>query len=75
VIVARRKTGASPFMLTVVHDYAGYVYELRYWLAASGIAPEQDTALTIVPPTMMSDALASAWASRGTAKLWRRAMA
>ncbi len=59
VMAARRKAGAAPFTFAVVHDYSGHAYELRYWLAASGIRPERDVALTIVPPTMMSDALAS----------------
>jgi two-component system, oxyanion-binding sensor len=59
VIKARRVSGAAPLTLAVVHDYSGHAYELRYWLAANGVMPNRDVALTIVPPTMMSDALAS----------------
>jgi two-component system, oxyanion-binding sensor len=59
VIKARRVSGAAPLMLAVVHDYSGHAYELRYWLAANSMMPDRDVVLTIVPPTMMSDALAS----------------
>jgi two-component system, oxyanion-binding sensor len=59
VMAARRKSGEPPFTFAVVHDYSGHAYELRYWLAASGIRPDIDVTLTIVPPTMMSDAMAS----------------
>jgi two-component system, oxyanion-binding sensor len=59
VIKARRASGAAPLTFAIVHDYSGHAYELRYWLAANGVMSDRDVAITIVPPTMMSDALAS----------------
>jgi two-component system, oxyanion-binding sensor len=59
VIKARRALGLAPLTLAVVHVYSGHAYELRYWLAANGIMPDRDVTVTIVPPIMMSDALAS----------------
>jgi two-component system, oxyanion-binding sensor len=57
-VVAQRKAKASPpLTLAVVHDYSAHAYELRYWLAASGINPTSDVMMTIVPPGLMADAL------------------
>jgi NitT/TauT family transport system ATP-binding protein len=43
----------------VVHPFSGHNYELRYWLAASGIDPESDVEIVFVPPPLMADALAA----------------
>jgi ABC-type nitrate/sulfonate/bicarbonate transport system substrate-binding protein len=43
----------------VTHPYSGHNYELRYWLAASGIDPGRDVDLAILPPPLMADALAA----------------
>jgi two-component system, oxyanion-binding sensor len=43
----------------VVHTFSSHAYELRYWLAACGIDPKRDVEITIVPPSMMADAMAS----------------
>lgn len=45
--------------LAVVHPYSAHNYELRYWLAASGIRPDEDIDIAILPPPLMPDALAS----------------
>lgn len=45
--------------LAVVHPHSGHNYELRYWLAASGVDPERDVEIVIVPPPLMADALAA----------------
>ena len=44
--------------LGVVHPHSSHNYELRYWLAASGIHPDRDVEIVIVPPPLMADALA-----------------
>jgi len=43
----------------VVHPFSGHNYELRYWLAASGIDPETAVEIVIIPPSLMPDALAA----------------
>jgi len=43
----------------VVHPYSGHNYELRYWLAACGVDPERDIEIVILPPPLMTEALAS----------------
>jgi NitT/TauT family transport system ATP-binding protein len=53
------KLRPSKLKLAVVHPYSSHNYELRYWLAASGIHPDRDVELVIVPPPLMADALAA----------------
>jgi two-component system, oxyanion-binding sensor len=59
VIAQNRTKGLPPLSFAVVHDYSAHSYELRYWLAASGINPATDVNVTVVPPGLMADALAS----------------
>lgn len=59
VVVERRQRGAQPLRFAVVHPHSGHGYELRYWLAASGIDVIRDVEIVIVPPPLMPDALAS----------------
>ncbi|MFA7585983.1 MAG: ABC transporter substrate-binding protein [Novosphingobium sp.] len=42
----------------VVHRYSSHNYMLRYWLAASGIRPDQDVEIVTVAPPFCADALA-----------------
>src|SRR6185369_17071654 len=51
--------GASRLRFAVTHPYSGHNYELRYWLGASGIAPDRDVDIAILPPPLMADALAA----------------
>ncbi|HEV7344841.1 MAG TPA: CmpA/NrtA family ABC transporter substrate-binding protein [Devosia sp.] len=52
---------ASPRRLRfgVVHQTSSHNYELRYWLAASGIAPDRDVEIVVLPPPLLPDALDS----------------
>jgi len=53
----RRIGGLKKLVLGVVHPHSGHNYDLRYWLAASGIDPERDVDIVIIPPPYMPDAL------------------
>jgi NitT/TauT family transport system ATP-binding protein len=59
VIAQRQQSGMPPLRFGVVHRESGHNYELRYWLAASGIDPEADIEIVIVPPPFQPDALAA----------------
>ena len=50
---------ASPRKLRfgVVHQTSSHNYELRYWLAASGIRPDRDIEIVVLPPPLLPDAL------------------
>lgn len=41
----------------VVHQTSSHNYELRYWLAASGIVPDRDIEIVVLPPPYLPDAL------------------
>lgn len=56
-VIAARSAGAARLRFGVVHPFSGHAYELRYWLAASGIHPDRDVEITVLPPPLMADAL------------------
>ncbi|WP_332687733.1 CmpA/NrtA family ABC transporter substrate-binding protein [Devosia sp.] len=41
----------------VVHQTSSHNYELRYWLSASGIMPDRDIEIVVLPPPLLPDAL------------------
>lgn len=49
--------GRETLKFAVVHPHSGHNYELRYWLAASGIHPDRDIEIVVLPPPLMPDAL------------------
>ncbi|MDZ4843274.1 MAG: CmpA/NrtA family ABC transporter substrate-binding protein [Hyphomicrobium aestuarii] len=56
-VYAARPGGRLTF--GIVHPHSMHFYELAYWLASAGLAPQRDYALAVVPPSLMADALAS----------------
>ena len=57
VVMAKNAEGSRPLQFGVVHPFSGHNFELRYWLSASGIAPDHGIEIVILPPSLMSDAL------------------
>lgn len=55
--IAKRPVDGTRLRFGVVHPFSGHAYELRYWLAASGIDPDRDVEITVLPPPLMADAL------------------
>lgn len=52
--------GTAPKLrFAVVHPFSAHNFELRYWLAASGISPERDVEIVVLPPALVPDALAA----------------
>lgn len=51
------KSGGTRLRFGVVHPHSGHNYELRYWLMASGIHPDRDVEIVILPPPLLPDAL------------------
>jgi hypothetical protein len=41
----------------MVYPFSCHNYQLRYWLAASGVDPDRDVQLVVIPPPLMADAL------------------
>jgi len=58
-LAAAVRTGEKRLRFGVVHPHSAHNYELRYWMAASGIHPGRDVEIVILPPPLMADALAA----------------
>lgn len=57
-VVAHRARHHQPSLtLGMVYPFSCHNYELRYWLAASGIDPDDDVQLVVIPPPLLVDAL------------------
>lgn len=57
VAADRRRSGRPVPGFAVVHAFSAHNYELRYWLAASGLAPDADVDIGIISPPFMPAAL------------------
>lgn len=53
VIEADKKAGKPPMTFAMVFPVSTHNYELRYWLAAGGVDPENDIRLIVIPPPQM----------------------
>lgn len=59
IVAARRKAGQEPLTFGMTFPYSTHNYQLRFWMAAGGIDPEEDVRLVVLPPPFMVDSLAS----------------
>lgn len=57
VVRARQQQGREPLTLGMVYPFSCHNYDLRYWLAAAGIDPDNDVNLIVVPPPLSVEAL------------------
>ncbi|MBJ3785126.1 CmpA/NrtA family ABC transporter substrate-binding protein [Devosia sediminis] len=53
------RTGGKKLRFGVVHQTSSHNYELRYWLASSGIRPDLDVEIVVLPPPLLPEALGS----------------
>jgi NitT/TauT family transport system ATP-binding protein len=59
VVAARRKAGAEPLTFGMTFPFSTHNYQLRFWMAAAGVDPDEDVRLVVLPPPFMVDSLAS----------------
>ena len=57
VIELRNRSHLEPLTFGMVYPFSCHNYELRYWLAASGIDPNRDVRLVVIPPPFLVDAM------------------
>ena len=57
VVQQRNAEAKKPLQFGVVHAFSVHNFELRYWLAASGVMPERDIEITVLPPQLMAAAM------------------
>lgn len=58
VVAARKSTGLEPLNFGMTFPYSNHNYQLRFWMAAGGVDPDNDVRLVVLPPPYMVDSLA-----------------
>ncbi|ABI57049.1 ABC transporter substrate-binding protein [Alkalilimnicola ehrlichii MLHE-1] len=53
VIDQDKAAGRAPLTFAMVFPVSTHNYELRYWMAAAGINPDEDVRLVVIPPPQM----------------------
>jgi two-component system, oxyanion-binding sensor len=59
VVAKRRSDGAEPLTFAMTFPFSTHNYQLRFWMAAGGIDPDEDVRLVVLPPPYMVDSLAN----------------
>jgi NitT/TauT family transport system ATP-binding protein len=59
VVNARKKAGAEPLVFGMTFPFSTHNYQLRFWMAAGGVDPDEDVRLVVLPPPYMVESLAS----------------
>lgn len=59
VVEARRTGGADPLTFGMTFPFSNHNYQLRFWMAAGGIDPDEDVRLVVLPPPYMVESLAN----------------
>jgi NitT/TauT family transport system ATP-binding protein len=59
VVAIRRKAGAEPLTFGMTFPFSTHNYQLRFWMAAAGVDPDEDVRLVVLPPPYMVDSLRS----------------
>jgi NitT/TauT family transport system ATP-binding protein len=59
VVAKRRKQGAEPLTFGMTFPFSTHNYQLRFWMAAGGVDPDEDVRLVVLPPPYMVESLAS----------------
>lgn len=57
VVRRRGAVGREPLTFGMVYPFSCHNYDLRYWLAAAGVDPENDVNLVVVPPPLLAENL------------------
>ena len=58
VVAERQRRGAEPLAWAMTFPFSNHNYQLRLWMAAGGIDPDEDVRLVVLPPPYMVDSLA-----------------
>ncbi|QPF81829.1 ABC transporter substrate-binding protein [Bradyrhizobium genosp. L] len=59
VVAKRKKSGAEPLTFGMTFPFSTHNYQLRFWMAAGGVDPDEDVQLVVLPPPYMVDSLAN----------------
>ncbi len=59
VVADRRARGAPMLNFGMTFPFSNHNYQLRFWMAAGGVDPDEDVHLVVLPPPYMVDSLTS----------------
>jgi two-component system, oxyanion-binding sensor len=59
VVSERKARGLDPLTFGMTFPFSNHNYQLRYWMAAGGVDPDEDVRLVVLPPPYMVESLAS----------------
>jgi len=59
VVATRSKNNAEPLTFGMTFPFSTHNYQLRFWMAAGGVDPDEDVRLVVLPPPYMVDSIAS----------------
>ena len=57
VVAERKERGADVLTFGMTFPFSNHNYQLRFWMAAGGIDPDEDVRLVVLPPPYMVDSL------------------
>jgi ABC-type nitrate/sulfonate/bicarbonate transport system substrate-binding protein len=57
VVAARKVRGLPPPTLGMTFPFSNHNYQLRFWMAAGGVVPDDDVQLVVLPPPYMAESL------------------
>jgi ABC-type nitrate/sulfonate/bicarbonate transport system substrate-binding protein len=58
VVATRRRSGGEPLTFGMTFPFSAHNYQLRFWMAAGGVDPDEDVRLVVLPPPFMVDSIA-----------------
>jgi NitT/TauT family transport system ATP-binding protein len=59
VVAEHKERGAEPLTFGITFPFSNHNYQLRFWMAAGGIDPDEEVRLVVLPPPYMVESLAS----------------
>ena len=59
VVAARRRAGQEPLTFGMTFPFSTHNYQLRFWMAAGGVDPDEDVRLVVLPPPYMVESITS----------------
>jgi NitT/TauT family transport system ATP-binding protein len=57
VTAQRRARGQPPLTFGMTFPFSHHNYQLRFWMAAGGVVPDDDVQLVVLPPPYMAESL------------------
>jgi NitT/TauT family transport system ATP-binding protein len=59
VVASRKARGREPLTFGMTFPFSNHNYQLRFWMAAGGVDPDEDVQLVVLPPPYMVESLAN----------------